>query len=377
MTRIIITEAQTKAIINELFSQKLIQSITDKFKQDNPNLDDNTLKFYIDRFQQIKESPKVQNKDITTYSWEDLKHIVDINQPDDIKIEGDGKELIYNQNNLKIYRTNTKQACIKYGTGYNFCISSRGYDNQYDHYRFGIDGINENTIYFIIDEDRTFEDPYHLIVLMAKKHRFEYQGKKFSEIRYVITNANNTANETKEYIYFSDLEKEIPKLNGLRDLFTFVDPNPKELAWKNLKDKYIHKLSDINQKLLKNNFIFNPNKGTVMFYDFEYIYDDIKIINNYLSNKPSYLYSIDYSDEENFSNIFPDQNFKQKWINFLIDDLAYDFDPSDINQIQITPILPTDKKYLTYIKEVKNTLMEFLHEKNKLNISSKEPNSEA
>jgi hypothetical protein len=78
--KIIITETQLKRSINELFAQKLVDQLIDKFQQEDPGLQPNIIEFYINRFQQIKDSPKVKNKDILTYSWNELKQIIYLNQ---------------------------------------------------------------------------------------------------------------------------------------------------------------------------------------------------------------------------------------------------------------------------------------------------------
>ncbi len=400
MTKYILSESQMKTVINELFSQKLIQSLTDKFKQDNPNLDDNTLNFYINRFQQIKESPKVQNKDITTYSWENLKHIIDLNQPD-VKIMTNGKEeLLYNQNNLKIYRTNSQQACVNYGTGYNFCISSRGRHNFFDKYRFGSEFKNQpeySTIYFIIDEDKTkeknnysklFIDPSHLVVLIVIK---KIDGQN-NPISYSLTDANNK--DTINYENFSEIESEIPKLKGLQSLFTFVEHNSKEIDYKktkkeinDLKHKYKRKLDEHLLKLFNLAPDFNSmfisqrlgllEMGIIFFAGVDDLKHDLELINNYIHNKPNYLYSLYYRNPNNHPDddadflikLYPNKNSTQKWIDDDgIDGLSNIKDDIDIEDIDITPVLPTQKKYIKYIIEVKNTFMEYLHEKNKQNI---------
>jgi len=103
MAKIIITEAQTKRLISELFSQKLVQELIDRFKEENPDLEDNVINSYIDRFQQIKDSAKIQQKDITKYSWNDLEALIINNQPKpSTKNVNKEKDIVYNQNGLEV-----------------------------------------------------------------------------------------------------------------------------------------------------------------------------------------------------------------------------------------------------------------------------------
>lgn len=59
------------------YSEKIIRQLIDKFKENYPQLDDNTIRHYINRFDAIKQSPRIENKDITQYTWNDLEHTVD------------------------------------------------------------------------------------------------------------------------------------------------------------------------------------------------------------------------------------------------------------------------------------------------------------
>ena len=260
MKKIIITESQTRSIINELFSQKLMQQLIDKFQSEIPNLPEQTIHHYLERFQQIKDSPKVKEKDITKYSWKKLEEIVDSNQPKSIdkNIKINNSDLIYNQNKLKIYRANSKQACIKYGNGYNFCISSRGNENQYTNYRL----IWKNTIYFVFDEERTkemlpnnkFVDPKHLLVIMIQRRSYDINldaGKKYQSnyepsYEYHITTANNDG-ETK-FKNWKNVEKYQPKLTGLKDLFMITELSDEDKL-EQLKMDYTMKLNTYTRDL--------------------------------------------------------------------------------------------------------------------------------
>jgi hypothetical protein len=158
------------------YNEKFLNQITKKFQEEIPDLETDIIRVYINRFVQIKDSPNVKEKDITKYTWRQLESVVDSNQPKRIKTGkmNDGEpsgdsNLIYNENGLRIYLGKTKNACIKYGNGYSFCISSRGEGNLYFDYRHRQKG----TPYFIFDDTKSSEqddignfiDPDHLLVL--------------------------------------------------------------------------------------------------------------------------------------------------------------------------------------------------------------------
>jgi nicotinamide mononucleotide adenylyltransferase/Zn-dependent peptidase ImmA (M78 family) len=248
-----------KSILQE-YSQKIINQLTDKFKQEKPDLEINTIQSYINRFSQIKDNPNVTQKDITKYTWGELENIVSSNQPKRIKAGklNDGEpssdtNLIYNQDGLRIYVGKTKKACIKYGNGYSFCISARGEDNGYDYYRHDAGG----TPYFIFDdtksskqnEDGKFIDPDHLLVLF-KYLKYDDETDAPME-HYSITNANNDGD--KEYqddpwtsaLY--KIKKDYPKLKDLIDIFQDVSPNDEEEEEHRIIKKYNRKIYDLNK----------------------------------------------------------------------------------------------------------------------------------
>ena len=376
----------TKRILNELFSQKLVDNLITKFKEQDPGLKDDVVNFYIDRFQQIKDSPKVQNKDITTYSWQELKELVDYNQPEEPNIEIQGSDLLYNKEGIKVYLANTKRACVKYGTGYNFCISSRGHDNQYEDYRYN----HRQTIYFVVDENKSkemhvnkgdgsdflddgkFEDPTHLLVVMVDEPSDVGQT-------YTVYTANNDPVEEKIYYKWSDLEDDFPNLYQLEHILVPRGIDYTEEQYVNLKHTYQRKIYGLNQQNLIDDpaGTFDHKNGMIPFTDINDVNRNLEIINNYLSNKPAYSYSIDYGGED-VRTIYPNNTSLDKWLKQLIDLDYIDYDDmtelqkkqgEDFkNAIKITPHLPSSTDSLNYVKKIKKIYMDFLHEKNKLNM---------
>jgi cytidyltransferase-like protein len=275
------------------YSQGTINDLVTKFKQEKPNLGTDIIKAYINRFDQIKSKPEVTNKDITTYVWKDLETIVDSNQPKRIKAGkiNDGEpskdaNLVYNQNKLRIYVGKTKNACIKYGNGYSFCISARGDNNLYHDYRYEQGG----TPYFVFDDTKTSEqdengkfiDPTHLLVVFIHEYpeladdynddeETSYIRYNEPEVHYTVTTADNPGED--RYEDFQSLESDYPELKGLKDIFKPVEVDPKEKAEYTLDRTYIGKLDYINGKYRNNT------------YRFETIKDANKNIDDFINNK--------------------------------------------------------------------------------------------
>jgi hypothetical protein len=245
------------------YSQSTINDLVTKFKQEKPNLGADIIKAYINRFDQIKSKPEVTNKDIITYVWKDLETIVDANQPKRIKAGkiNDGEpskdaNIVYNQNGLRIYVGKTKNACIKYGNGYSFCISARGEDNLYQDYRYEEKG----TPYFVFDDTKSserdengnFKDITHLLVIFVypdPNGEFvddEYNTSSDNGIdHYTVTTADNPGED--HYLYFKNIEQYYPRLKGLKNVFKGVEVDPKEKAEYNLERKYDSLLGRLNE----------------------------------------------------------------------------------------------------------------------------------
>lgn len=299
MKKILITESQlnviNKSIINE-YSIKLINSLIDKFQQQNPNLDRNIIIGYIERFKQIKNNPNITEKDINRLTWKDLETAVDSNQPKRIKAGklNDGtpssdSNLIYNQKNLRIYAAKSQKACIKYGNGYSFCISVRSDQSLYDDYVFNDGG----SPYFIFDDTYSTEQdnkgnfiyPNHLLVLFVYKDH------------YTITDANNKGD--KHFNNFDDIVQLHPKLKGLKKLFKKFPPNLLEKELKELRNDCNKKLNDLSRLHINKIVDSDPDGLSGILYYFENIKTTTEKINSALNNDLVYvMFSLLINDDK-------------------------------------------------------------------------------
>jgi hypothetical protein len=202
-------------LLNE-YGQSLIETLTQKFKQEEPGLNSTIIRSYIDRFERIKNN--LPEKDITKYTWKDLENTVDGYQSKD-RIKA-GKldptvtdaNLLYNQDKIRIYLGKDKKSCIKYGNGYTFCISSRGEDNLYGLYRI----VNKGTPYFIFNDNLPKEDNRHLMVLFVYLNGSHSLGGK----RYSLTLASNRPEDETKYDTLSEIKGLYPWIQPIEN---FVD----------------------------------------------------------------------------------------------------------------------------------------------------------
>ena len=267
---------EVMGLITEEYSEKVIEQLLDKFTTQT-NVDRYKIKNYIKIFDKIKNGPNISKKDIFAYTLPELEEVVlnymKKDTPKSYKGDSD-LDLIYNRNGLQIYVGETKEKCIRYGDGYNFCISSHGKENLYHDYRYDRNG----TPYFIFNRDldssknsndsggKTFIDPHHLIVLFVhpitnlpddRFKDFDEDDKEDDEdvdygkdLYYSITTADNRGEAN--YLYFESIVNLYPWLKGLEHLFTMVGLNYREHELSFFPNFYGTELRMINRKYVNN-----------------------------------------------------------------------------------------------------------------------------
>jgi hypothetical protein len=291
---ILITESQLRVLLKEEYSEKIVQQLIDKYKLEDPSEDENTIREYINKFDKLKSNPKVEDKDIFNYSLYKLRTtLMSIFKTTDVKpksYKGNSDlDLVYNKDNLNIYRADTRDKCITYGKGYSFCISSYSDTSSYNKYRIEESG----TPYFIFNKnlDNTridkynYMDPNHLLVLIVHEiggkfyddnenpHRHnmksydEYEDRKIygdeysmtknvGDYYYSITNAKNPGEEY--YLSFKSIAKIYPFLNGLEGIFEPAGLQGKDSALINLEQVSKVKFAALRKKYAK---FMNPRFG--------------------------------------------------------------------------------------------------------------------
>jgi len=204
------------------YSEKLIGGLVNKFTEEKPDLSSEIARFYIKRFKELKDSPNIGEKDITRYSWNELEKVVDSNQKRKIKtgkidLTSDDPNLIYNNNGIRLYKSNTLESCVKYGAGYRFCISSRGLKNQYHEYRVHKGG----TIYFIFNDNLPKEMDDH----------------------------DATNRQEEEYYNLEDMVKKYPWIGEIKNYLVEVKPKNFDTELMNLKRNYEKDKREIESQL--------------------------------------------------------------------------------------------------------------------------------
>ena len=206
--------------INEDYSKKIKDLLIDKFLKERSGLTVNQIEYYLTEFDKNKQNPKIIQKDIMRYSFEELEKVIDslpkkINKSNKGISNIDPLDIVYDENNLLILKGDIKDKCIRYGYGYSWCISRSDASNMFNSYRYR---LNEPNFYFIFDKDLSKDNPNHALVLLIDK-----KGK------YSLANVNNSGDfaGSKEFNWNKIINIQ-PKLKELKNLFKPLPLTPTE-----------------------------------------------------------------------------------------------------------------------------------------------------
>jgi hypothetical protein len=229
------------------YTQKVINGLVLKFQSERKGLTQQQAEYYINKFDKVKSSHLVTNKDINTYTFDELEKKVDEFPSEDegnvvvntAEVEG---ERIYNKNNIEVYLGDSRKKCITYrkhfetvrgAKGIGWCISRSDASNMYGGYRYG-SAMASRVFYFVIDRDLPITDPNHVFVVhVLDSTSFDElddmdRDDDFS-IEYAYTNAFN--NDEHHSLTWNDLLSHAKPLALKRvpqDIFKPVQVNPEE-----------------------------------------------------------------------------------------------------------------------------------------------------
>jgi hypothetical protein len=182
----------TKLLLLE-YNQTLRKKLAEKFMGEEPRLTEVSINAYLDRFKELKHRFPSDKRDITKLSWKEVEGLVDSfvstkAKLGEVKITSDQNLVYDNGEGIRVFKGSDKESCIKYSTGYTFCIGSKDQGrNMYDRYRSQHGG---GTPYFVINQNLPNTHVYHLSVV----YKFGAKDDYFN-----ITDAKNNHKNEKEF----------------------------------------------------------------------------------------------------------------------------------------------------------------------------------
>jgi hypothetical protein len=197
--------------LNEAYSEKAIKTFTDKFKEEaedlNIQISDEQLKTYIQRFDVLKNSPKIAEKDLSKWSLSQLIKLVTSSKgaetPEDE--EDQTPDVVYQDNGMTVWNGSKENNCINYGRGEKWCITRGSFGNyRYDSSK------GYPTFYLVKNANMSDSDKLSFVAIQVRDTNDENK-------RFVYTNRQNSPYESQP-MSFSKLTSEVPWLNDIPNI---------------------------------------------------------------------------------------------------------------------------------------------------------------
>jgi hypothetical protein len=164
---------------------------------------DDQLKSYITRFDALKNSPKVTDKDLRKYTLSKLIKLVTSSAGAEVipDKEDDTPDVVYHEEPYIIWNGSKEGNCIKYGAGEKWCITRGSFSN----YRYS--GHRGYPVFYLA-KNNTLSDDNKLSFVAIQVRDVDGDDK------YVYTNRKNSPYESNS-MSWEQLNREIPWLSNI------------------------------------------------------------------------------------------------------------------------------------------------------------------
>ena len=209
---------------------KLIAQFRDEADDLNIQISDAQLKAYIERFDALKNSPKVTDKDLRKYSLSKLIKLVTsskgVEEPEDeLDITPD---VVYNENGLIIYNGSKEDNCLNYGRGESWCITRGSFGN----YRYDSNRKNP-TFYLVKDTNLSDSDrKSFFVVVVGSDNTYKASDRSNNDV-------GGRATEWDRWEPWSFIEQNFPSVRGLRSVFKYIPLSSSEKINQSYKNNAI------------------------------------------------------------------------------------------------------------------------------------------
>ena len=187
--------------------KRLMAQFKDEADDLNIQVSDEQLKKYIERFDTLKNSPKVTDKDLRKYSLSKLIKLVTsspgVELPSD-KEEDNTPDVVYNDNGITIWNGAKQGNCITYGAGERWCITRPG-GSYWGQYRFG-SSYNYPTFYLAKNSNLPDSDKLSFVSLQTLDNG-----------NYKFTNRENSPGMEGPFSW-DELNRRVPWLRDIPNL---------------------------------------------------------------------------------------------------------------------------------------------------------------
>ena len=220
--------------LKEAYAPSAMSKLMDKFKEEaddlNIQITDDQLKAYINRFDQLRGSAKIQEKDLFKYSLSQLIKLVTstkgVQEPEDaIDVTPD---VVYNENGLTIYNGSKEDNCLTFGAGERWCITRGSFGN----YRYDSNRKNP-TFYLVKDTNLPDSDKKSFfVVVVGNDNTYKASDRSNNDV-------GGRATEWDRWEGWNFVEQNFPSVRGLRDVFKYIPLSSSEKINQSYKNKGI------------------------------------------------------------------------------------------------------------------------------------------
>jgi Txe/YoeB family toxin of Txe-Axe toxin-antitoxin module len=202
--------------LNEAYSEKAVKGFIDKFKEEADDLNiqvtDDQLKSYIERFDVLKNSPNVTEKDLNKWTLSKLIRLVTSTKGAEAPEEAENTpDVVYNQDGLTIYNGSKEDNCLNYGRGESWCITRGSFGN----YRYDTNRKNP-TFYLVKDSNLSDSDrKSFFVVVVGSDNTYKASDRSNNDV-------GGRATEWDRWESWSFIEQNFPSITGLRNIFKYI-----------------------------------------------------------------------------------------------------------------------------------------------------------
>jgi hypothetical protein len=262
--------------LNEYFEGELNRLIA-QFREEADDLGieitDEQLKAYIQRFDVLKNSPKITDKDLRKYTLSKLIRLITASPGGEEEKIDDTPDVVYHEEPYIIWNGSKEGNCIKYGKKEKWCISRGSFSN----YRYNIK-IGYPVFYLAKNNSLSDDDKLSFVAIQVR-------DTKNDDERYVYTNRINIPSASNP-MSWEQLNSEIPWLSNIPNVKNIMKYIPLSNLEK-LTQTYQHDGITVREwikfpfETKKQYLVVRGNKG--------YIFNDIDkntFVSKYLPNYP-------------------------------------------------------------------------------------------
>ena len=197
--------------LNEAYSEGAVKKFIEKFREEaddlNIQISDDQLRTYIQRFDVLKNSPKIQEKDLAKWSLSQLIRLVTSSKGAETAEDEEDQtpDVVYQDNGITIWNGSKEDNCINYGRSEKWCITRGSFGNyRYDSSK------GYPTFYLVKNANMSDSDKLSFVAIQVRDVDDENK-------RFVYTNRQNSPYESQP-MSFSKLMSEVPWLNDVPNI---------------------------------------------------------------------------------------------------------------------------------------------------------------